>query len=72
MKMAYTATNRNTGETYAICSADPDPDVLVHCVAEIKKWKRDDAIIELLPIDIAKERLWLTIQKKEDKQLDLF
>ena len=70
MKMAYTATNRNTGETYAICSADPD--VLVHCVAEIEKWKRDDAIIELLPIDIAKERLWLIIQKKEDKQLDLF
>lgn len=70
MKMAYLATNKKTKKSYGICCADPY--TVVHCVAEIKKWIREDAIIELLPIDVAKERFCLGIQKKEDKQLGLF
>ena len=58
-KMAYIATNPKTGECYAICSADPK--FLLDTLVELKRWKKDGAIIELLPAEDAKKRFGETL-----------
>lgn len=54
MKMAYIATEPKTNRCYAICSADPD--FIVDATEELAQWKKDGAIIELLPKDEALKR----------------
>jgi len=54
VKMAYIATDPKTNHCYAICSADPD--CIADCAEDVKRWKKDGALIELLPAEIAKER----------------
>lgn len=53
-EMAYIATNPETGECYAICSADPK--FIASSVGEIAGWKRAGAKIELLPQQEALDR----------------
>lgn len=70
MKMAYIATEPKTMRVYAICSAEPD--FLADAACEIKKWKKDSAIIELLPVDEAKARFCEGIPGQSTAQLPLF
>jgi hypothetical protein len=67
--MAYIATNPKTKDCYAICSAEPD--FVIDALKEIKQWKQDGAIIELLPADIAKDRFANSLPK-QSKQQKLF
>lgn len=54
MKMSYLETNPKTNHSYAICSADPS--FIDDAAKEIRRWKKDGAIIELLPSKEALER----------------
>jgi hypothetical protein len=71
MKMAYIAINPVTMDCYAISSADPA--FIADAAEEIEQWKKDGAIIELLPQDEALNRFTdgLSIEKTE-KQMKLF
>jgi len=52
--MAYIATDPKTNYCYAICSANPD---FIHeAVKDIKKWKADGSVVELLPLAEAQDR----------------
>lgn len=55
MKMAYIATNPETNDTYAISSADPRN--AESLVTDLKRWVKDGALIELLPMEVARDRL---------------
>lgn len=52
--MAYIATDTKTKECYAICSADPD--FISDAAEELRQWKKDGAVIELLPREEALSR----------------
>ena len=51
--MAYIATDRASGDTYAICLADPA--YIIDVATNVTEWLHDDAVVELLPI----EEAWL-------------
>jgi hypothetical protein len=70
MKMAYLATDPKTKRSYAICSADPD--FIAGVEKDIRQWKKDGAIIELLPVEEAKARFCDCLSYAGSKQKRLF
>jgi hypothetical protein len=71
IEMAYIATDPNTGECFAIHSANPDH--MDGFEKELKSWKRSGAIVELLPVDDAKNRFIEGTKPKDNgNQLELF
>lgn len=52
-KYAYTAIDKTTGECFGICLADPY--YIDECASDIKRWKKQGAIIKLLPFDEAND-----------------
>jgi hypothetical protein len=65
MRMSYTATDPKTQYCYAIASADPD--FATETAKEIKRWKKDGAIIELLTSEEAVNKMLASINS-EPKQ----
>ena len=66
MDMAYIATDKK-GKTYAICSANPD--FIADATNELKRWKRDGATIELLPINEAKAKFCSDLPQHKQQSL---
>jgi len=61
--MAYIATDPNTANTYAICGAAPS--YIADTVETLQEWINDNALIELLPIEEAKQRFIACLGKNK-------
>ena len=69
MRMAYLATDPETGRCFAICSADPKN--ITNAADKIREWRKDGAVIELLPADEAREKFCRSLDETP-KQYPLF
>jgi len=65
MKMAYIATDPKTNHCYGICSADPDF-IATDGWEDLRQWKSEGAIIELVPKEEAIEKFGTIVAVKEE------